>query len=493
MNAAIYARVSTTEQAQEGQSITAQKRLLHQYAVQQGYDVTEEFVDEGASARTADRPEFQRMISLAKNKPRPFDVILVHKFDRFARNREDSIVYKNLLRRECDIEVISITEPTDDSPVSKLMEGILEIMAEFYSLNLAQEVQKGMKEAASQAKVLGMIPYGYRAGEDGKLEIVPEEAEVVKYIFDQYVNTSKGMRSVAFELRDQGAELFGDAALRLKWSQPGIRVILRNPIYTGDYTWGRQDVSKNRRVRAKEEWIVVPNAHPPIVGREIWTKAQQIIDSKTTLNTTSQDYLLKGLTRCMDCGGAMGQFSHKWSRKDGTRMTRRMLRCNRYQHSGTCYFNNVSMEEMEGSLFEYIEQFLEGEIDYGDVIVATSDENESGRRITQLERQLKSLPEKFERQMKAYEADIIGIEELKQFRSRLQEEEAKIKDELSVLSDVEGQAQINIEKLKTRLRTAVKTASNTRAPLHERKKALASVLDHVAYSKNRGLLEVVFR
>lgn len=138
MKAVLYARVSSEKQAEKDLSISAQLKALRKYAAEKGYEVIREFVDEAESARTANRPAFQEMIALAKSKPKPFDVILVWKLSRFARNREDSIVYKSLLRKR-GIQVVSIKERVDDSPAGALLEGMIEVIDEFYSANLAQE------------------------------------------------------------------------------------------------------------------------------------------------------------------------------------------------------------------------------------------------------------------------------------------------------------------------------------------------------------------
>ena len=135
---ALYIRVSTEDQSEF--SPAAQKRILLDYAKKNTLSIKPEhiFIDEGISGRTAaKRPAFMKMIATAKSKPKPFDVILVHKFDRFARSREDSIVYKSLLKRECNIRVLSITESIEDDKFSVLLEAILEAMAEYYSLNLS--------------------------------------------------------------------------------------------------------------------------------------------------------------------------------------------------------------------------------------------------------------------------------------------------------------------------------------------------------------------
>lgn len=140
---ACYIRVSTDEQTEF--SPDAQLRALKDYARKNDIVLSKEhiYIDEGISGRKAEkRPAFMKMIATAKSKPKPFDVILVHKFDRFARSREDSVVYKSLLKKEANIKVVSITETIEDDKFSVILEAMLEAMAEYYSLNLADEVKR---------------------------------------------------------------------------------------------------------------------------------------------------------------------------------------------------------------------------------------------------------------------------------------------------------------------------------------------------------------
>lgn len=490
---AIYARVSSQEQADKDLSIPAQLKALRSYAARKGWEIVEEFIDAGASARTDDRPQFQRMIALAKKKPKPFDAILIHKTDRFARNREDAIIYKSLLRRECDIDVISITEQFDDSPTGKLLEGIMEVMAEFYSLNLAQEVQKGMKEKARQGKALGETPLGYTIGEDGALAIVPEEAEVVRYIFDQYIHTDKGLRAIAFDLHQNGARLFGKAGTKYNWSNIGIRKILTNPVYTGKFVWNRRDNARNGKMRDKDDWIIVDNAHPAIIDQETFEEAQRILASKRTRRRKSPDYLLRGLVRCMDCGTSMGQFFYRWKRQDGTMMERPMLRCHNYMHTGECYFNNVSQEEVENGIFQFLQELADGSIAYEDLDIVFTENNDVKQRIARLEKQLKDIEPKFDRQMQAFEAGIISLDQLKQFKERLEKERAELETELRELSDSLNQSAANASLLRRKVQEVLSVANNPKTSLRERQKALATVIDHVEYSKRQDLLKIVFR
>lgn len=163
MKVALYARVSSEQQAEKDLSIPAQLKALKTHVLKRGWDVAREYVDKAESARSANRPAFQEMIAHTKQKPLPFQGILVWKLSRFARNREDSILYKSLLRKR-GVQVISINEQIDESPTGRLLEGMIESIDEFYSANLGQDTRRGMKENAQRGFLNGApVSFGYRA------------------------------------------------------------------------------------------------------------------------------------------------------------------------------------------------------------------------------------------------------------------------------------------------------------------------------------------
>ena len=229
---ALYIRVSTDKQ--EELSPDAQKRLLLDYAKKNKIMIQQEhiFMENGISGRKADkRPEFQRMISLAKSKPTPFDTILVWKFSRFARNQEESIVYKSMLKKQCNIDVVSITEPLIDGPFGSLIERIIEWMDEYYSINLSGEVVRGMTEKAIRGGYQTTPPLGYKAVGGGKPFVVdPESAKYVEYIFDQYCNYHKDATKIARQLNDMGVRTRRGGLFEKRT----ISYILRNRFYIGE-------------------------------------------------------------------------------------------------------------------------------------------------------------------------------------------------------------------------------------------------------------------
>ena len=178
---ALYARYSSDNQRSE--SIDAQIRAMRAYCQHHNYIIVETYIDEAKSATTDKRPSFQQMIKDSENKT--FDILLVHKLDRFARNRYDSAIYKRELKKN-NVLVYSVIENLDSSPESIMMESVLEGMSEYYSKNLARETMKGMKETALQCKHTGgTAPLGYDVDPiTRKLVINEYEAESVRIIFD---------------------------------------------------------------------------------------------------------------------------------------------------------------------------------------------------------------------------------------------------------------------------------------------------------------------
>lgn len=182
MKAVIYARYSSDSQREE--SIEGQIRECTEYAQHNGIAVLAHYIDRALSARTDDRPEFQRMI--ADSETQIFDLVLVWKLDRFSRDRYDSAHYKRILKKN-GVRVISVKENISDGPEGIILESMLEGYAEYYSAELSQKIQRGQHENAMKCKSNGgNIPFGLMVGEDGSLVFNPVTAPVVREIFEHY-------------------------------------------------------------------------------------------------------------------------------------------------------------------------------------------------------------------------------------------------------------------------------------------------------------------
>ena len=272
--AALYARVSSDRQDVD-LSVSAQMRALRDYADKNDYKVVREYVDEAESGRVMNRPEFRRMIDEAKKTKAPFNEILVWKFSRFTRKREHAVALKSMLRRQ-GVRVVSITEQAEDNPTGRLLEGIIESVDEFYSENLAQEVVRGMREAASRGFwVAPMAPYGYKrvkvldgAKERPTLEPDEDAALVVKRIFD-LAESRKGMMKIVRILNDEGI-----ASPRGKlWNKPTVHNMLRNEAYLGTLVWGNNAKDNADPVR-------VEKAFPATVTKAQFDRVNRIMRSR---------------------------------------------------------------------------------------------------------------------------------------------------------------------------------------------------------------------
>ena len=256
---ALYARVSSDRQDVD-LSVSAQLRALRDYAGKNGYLVAREYVDEAESGRIADRPQFRKMLDEASKPEAPFREILVWKFSRFTRKREHAVAFKSMLRRR-GVRVVSITEQADDTPTGKLLEAIIESVDEFYSENLAQEVTRGLREAASRGFwMTTYAPYGYKRVhvQDGakkrpKLELNPPADAVVRRIFDMVLE-GKSILDVTRTLNAEGIP----TANGRKWVKTTIHTMLGNEAYTGTLVWGAKAKDGAPPVRV----TLIPPSYP---------------------------------------------------------------------------------------------------------------------------------------------------------------------------------------------------------------------------------------
>ena len=271
MNAVIYARYSSSNQTEA--SIEGQMRECNEYAKKNGINIVGTYIDRARSATTDNRPDFKRMIKDSSNKK--FDVVIVWKLDRFARNRYDSAKYKAALKKN-GVKVISITEPISDDPNGIILESMLEGMAEYYSKELSVKVIRGRTENALKCKSIGgNIPIGYVIDKNQFYQINPLTAPAVLEAFQSYAE-GKTMKEIAEELNGKGIR----TTKGKKVSDNVVSRMLHNRKYIGEY-------------RYKD--IVHPNGIPAIVPQELFDKVQRRIEETKKAPATHKaddEYLL---------------------------------------------------------------------------------------------------------------------------------------------------------------------------------------------------------
>ena len=349
-----YIRVSTHDQ--EEISPDSQEHLLRDYAAKNNIVILKIFTDLGISGRKANkRPGFQEMIGLAKGDDHPVDLILVWKFSRFARNQEESIVYKSLLKKQHNVDVVSVSEPLSDDPFGSLIERIIEWMDEYYSIRLSGEVHRGMKENALRGAYQARPPLGYKVVEHGKPPvIVPEEAKIVRTIFEKYTNEGMSFFDIARYLNSLGLKTSHEKPFERR----SVEYIIQNPSYCGMIRWNRTENSTNR-IKDKDEWIVTEGQQPAIISKELFESAQKRFKAtyKPVGKRPSSTYKhwLSGLLKCPDCGRTLTSTTMK--RVNGEKYS--YFSCYGYSKGKCKKPNGISSLVLEKEVLASIKEILD--------------------------------------------------------------------------------------------------------------------------------------
>lgn len=311
-NAVLYLRCSSDRQAQKDLSIPSQRVACQKYAIEQGFTIIRVFEDAGRSARSDDRDGFLEMIEVCKANRGMVQAVIVYDTSRFARDRCDASVYKRLLKNK-GIRVHYASQDIDSSSDNGfLMEGIYELFDEHYSRALGKVTLRGMIENAKRGYQNGAnSPYAYRrvrvfdekGNPKAKLEINEAEAPAVRMMFELSAK-GFGMTLLQRELTKLG--MFNRHGK--PFERTTIAKVLQDKTYTGSTIFNRMD-NKSHRLKPKEEWIVVPNTHPPIVSEELFASVQQAIAERSPElvagRTLGCPRLFGELLRCSKCGSKL--------------------------------------------------------------------------------------------------------------------------------------------------------------------------------------------
>ena len=297
-----YARFSSENQRDE--SIDAQLRANGEYAERNNIQIVKTFVDRARSATSDKRPEFQEMIKYCEEDTTGVSMVIVHKLDRFSRDKYDSVKYKQRLKMK-GISVVSVTEKLDNSP-----ESVIEGMAQYYSANLAREVAKGQRENALKGLHNGGdAPLGYDVAFDKTYLVNEEEAQAVKIIFDMYVN-GYSYSNIIDKINDLGYR----TKRGNKFGKNSLHGILSNEKYTGVYVFNktqRKGINGKRnghKQKSEDEIIKVEGGIPQIIDKEVFLQAQEMMQKRKKApgsHKATTLYLLTGIIRCGECGHAM--------------------------------------------------------------------------------------------------------------------------------------------------------------------------------------------
>lgn len=473
-----YIRVS--DERQDEYSPDSQLKKIREFAEKDGYIIPDEYVfyDDGISGRSAKkRGDFNRMIAIAKEKSSPFDRIYVWKFSRFARNQEESLVYKNLLKKR-GILVKSVSETIPEGIYGSLIERIIEWMDEFYSINLGVEVVRGMEEKISRGEPTCPPPFGYSMVD--KKYIPNEDAKLVVEIFERFANGQK-QREIAI--------LIGSYGVRTRYGNPPdnrwVDYILNNPVYIGKLRWSKDGVrAVSKRHYNDESVITVDGNHQAIISLELWNKAQEKIKQqkktypKYARKEQPVEYMLKGLVRCSSCGSTLAcQGLSKKSKY-------RSLQCCNYSRGSCKTSHSITLPKIEEALILGLKQALKEEkfkIDPKSI------------QLTEKEINYNQLIEIEQRKLhRAKEAYLSGIDSIDQYRLNKAEIEEKIA-ELERCKDKPKTSQIDTSKLVSQTIKIIDFIQREDVSAKAKNEMLRTIIDKIIFDKPNETLSIYFK
>lgn len=479
-----YVRVSTGKQ--DELSPDSQAKLLKDYAKSHGYVVSKIFFELGISGRKADkRPEFQKMIGLAKSSDHPADAILVWKFSRFARNQEESIVYKSLLKKKHNVDVISISEPLVDGPFGSLIERIIEWMDEYYSVRLSGEVTRGMREKAERGGYQARPPLGYKiVSHKEPPVIVPEEAEIVKLIFEKYVHDGMGLFEIARLLNSHNFK----TSHGKEFERRSIEYILQNPTYCGMVRWNRT-INESKEIRPESEWIIAEGEQPAIISKELFDKAQERYKReyrpRGARPASTYKHWLSGIVKCPACGRTMTA-----CKIENNKQTYCYFRCYGYSKGKCAAKNSISSLKLEPAVLESIKSVLDtGKITYRKIEVKTED---TADLKTILEDQIKKIDVKLQRIKEAYMNGIDTMEEYKENKRIVQEEKDGLEKQLSELKEEKISTKNEDKDMLMRVKNVYDILSSDSVDAMTKNEVLRSVVEKIVYDREEDELKVYY-
>lgn len=470
----LYIRVSTDDQLEL--SPDAQKRLLLEYARKNNIFIKKEhiFMENGISGRKADkRPEFQKMIALAKSKEHPFDVILVWKFSRFARNQEESIVYKSLLKRN-NVDVVSISEPLPDGMIGSLVERIFEWMDEYYSINLSTEVKRGMTENALHGNYQGSMPLGYKHVGYKETPIVDEEQSlIVKRVFSMFINGST-FTQIARWLNENNCRTIRGGAFENRT----VRYLLQNPFYIGKVRWNYYDRS-NSCYHDSKDVIIADGRHEPIIDMDTWNQTQErlskVIHERKPRDVSTCKHWLSGILICSSCGASLANSTIKGKVS--------YFQCHKFTKGACKDSHYVNARDAEQSVITGLEAVLENRNIYHLNIIKSSQPDDE---IVLLNKAVSKLDGKLAKIKDAYIDGIDTLEEYKDNKQRILQERDQLTAKIQELSEASPAALSEadrIEKLLDNIRISLEILKNKNATYIEKGNAIRNIVEKIVYDK----------
>ena len=424
-----YLRVSTRDQAYrggeaEGFSIPAQREANKRKAASLGAIVVKEFVDRGASAKTANRPELQCMLDYVADHQ--VDYVIVHKIDRLARNRADDVEISKALD-QAGVRLVSTTESIDQTPSGMLLHGIMSSIAEFYSRNLANEVVKGMSQKVRSGGTVSRAPLGYRnvrtvdsEGREVRTVAIDEErAPLIRQAFALYATGEWTMAKLAEHLADRGLTTLATPRVpSVPINGQKLNKLLVHPYYKGCVVF---------------KGAVHPGKHEPLVDERTWQMVQDVRGAHLNgERTRAHPHFLKGTVFCGACGSRL---LVEISRSRSGVYYPYFMCAGRHGKRNNCRQKAVRIDEVEARIEEYYEQIalsdsFRAKVETMLVEELAKAQADSQAEMADLRRQQEKLERQRDKLMQAHYDGAIPLDLLKSEQDRITSGLRKIADKL---------------------------------------------------------------
>ena len=400
MTAVIYARYSSDNQREE--SIEGQIRECTAYAEKNGITVVKHYIDRALSAKTDNRPDFQQMIK--DSEKRLFDIVLVWKLDRFARNRYDSAHYEYQLERN-HVKLVSATEPISDSPAGIMVKSMLTGMAEYYSAELSEKVVRGMTENVLKGKYNGgTIPIGFKVDEEKFFQVDPLKAPFVVEAFQRY-NDGATMKELMNWLNDSGVTTNRNQ----KFTYNSVQTLLTNKRYIGENHF---------------KDIVMPDSIPAIVDKDLFEEVQQKIKKNSRAparHKAEDDYLLTTKLFCGMCGAMM--FGECGTGRN--KVVHHYYKCATAKRFKTCKKKTVRKEWLEDLVVAETMKLIQDDAVIDAIVAEVMElQDQENTTLPLLEKQMREVENGIENMLNAIQAGVLT----NSTKSRLEKLEAQQKE-----------------------------------------------------------------
>ena len=500
---AIYCRVSTEEQSENGYSIDEQERLLEEWCKKMGYVIYKCYSDRGISGKNIkDRPALKELLSDAKAGK--FDMVISWKINRVSRKLEDVLKIVNLLEKN-NITFKSYSEPFEtDTPAGRMQFQMMALIGEFERGTIAQNVKMGMIAKAKSGnwcdgRVLGcdLVPNNSPEEEKkgkNKLKINEKEAEIVRFIFNEY-SKGKGYKAITNQINKLGYK----TKKGNDFSVGSIRDILTNPVYIGEIRYNvRQNWSEKRRRNINPNPIRVKGKHEAIIDRELWDKVQLILESKKGKPSRIYDgeYPLTGILRCPKCGAGMVISRTTNTLADGSKKRIAYYCCGNWKNKGTsvCNSNTIRVDKANEYVFKKIEELVSNEAMIKAVVKNINKERKdkvkpAKRLLGDIDKELEKLDKRKRKIFEAYEDDILTKEEFQTRKNELNEKIRILEEEkkplLNTISE-DVSEEIPYEFIKDILMNFSKVL-NSSVSREQQKKLLHMIIPEITMNESREI------